>query len=100
MPIAAISQVHASTAGSSSSGQPRSSARETELPDAPTPVTPANAAVHIMQVPSSRVLEAFVLLQRAIGQQSHSEAAPAKASSQFAALADAPAPRPRVNLEA
>jgi hypothetical protein len=100
MPIAAISPVHASAAGSSSSGQPRSSARDAELPDAPTPVTPANAAVHIMRMPTSRVVEAFVLLQRAIGQQSRSEAAPAQASSQFAALADAPPPRPRVNLEA
>jgi hypothetical protein len=102
MPIAPISPVHASAAGSSSSGQPRSSLPAVQLPDAPKPVTPANAAVHLMRVPSSRVLEAFVLLQRAVGQQNRSEAAQALVSSQFAPLAEAPVPRaqPRVDLEA
>jgi hypothetical protein len=41
-----------------------------ELPDAPNPLTTATAAVHIMKVPSSHLLEAFVSLQRALGQQS------------------------------
>lgn len=41
-----------------------------EVPDAPNPVTTATAAVHIMKVPSSHLLEAFVSLQRALGQQS------------------------------
>jgi hypothetical protein len=38
-------------------------------PDVPNPVTTATAAVHIMKVPSSHLLEAFVSLQRALGQQ-------------------------------
>jgi hypothetical protein len=40
-----------------------------ELPDTPNPLTPATAALHIMKVPTSRLLEAFVSLQRAVGQQ-------------------------------
>jgi hypothetical protein len=45
-------------------------APSTELPDAPNPLTTATAAVHIMKVPTSHLLEAFVSLQRALGQQS------------------------------
>jgi hypothetical protein len=41
-----------------------------DVPDAPDPLTTATAAVHIMKVPSSHLLEAFVSLQRALGQQS------------------------------
>jgi hypothetical protein len=40
-----------------------------EVPDEPKPVTTATVAVHIMKVPSSRVLEAFVAMQRALGRQ-------------------------------
>lgn len=40
-----------------------------EMPDEPNPVTTATAAVHIMKVPSSRLLEAFVAMHRALGQQ-------------------------------
>ena len=39
-----------------------------EMPDEPNPVTTATAAVHIMKVPSSRLLEAFVAMHRALGQ--------------------------------
>jgi hypothetical protein len=45
-----------------------------ELPQTPTPLTPATAAVHLMNVPSSRVLEAVVSVQRAMGLQTPREA--------------------------
>jgi hypothetical protein len=40
-----------------------------EMPDEPNPVTTATVAVHIMKVPSSRLLEAFISMHRALGQQ-------------------------------
>jgi hypothetical protein len=46
----------------------RAAAAEVEIPDEPNPVTTATAAVHIMKVPSSRLLEAFVAMSRALGQ--------------------------------
>lgn len=71
-----------------------------ELPDAPRPVTPAAAAVHIMKVPNSRVIEAFVSLQRALGQQVQSQAlAAAPAPTAQRALTE-PAPHPAIDLEA
>lgn len=39
-----------------------------EMPAQPHPVTTTSAAVHIMLVPSARLLEAFVAMQRALGQ--------------------------------
>jgi hypothetical protein len=53
----------------------------------PNPLTTATAAVHIMKVPSSHVLEAFVALQRALGRQSDAAAAPADARGALAGLA-------------
>ena len=44
------------------------------LPPQPTPITTTSAAVHLMQVPSSRLLEAYAALREALGAQS---AAPA-----------------------
>lgn len=55
-----------------------------EMPDQPNPVTTTTAAVHIMSVPSSRLLEAFVAMHRALGQQ----AEPPPADEARAALAD------------
>jgi hypothetical protein len=49
-------------------------AAEVEIPDEPNPVTTATAAVHIMKVPSSRLLEAFVAMSRALGQQGELQA--------------------------
>jgi hypothetical protein len=40
-----------------------------ELPQQPNPVTTTSAAVHLMQVPSSRLLEAYVALREALGRQ-------------------------------
>lgn len=40
-----------------------------ELPPQPNPVTTTSAAVHLMQVPTSRLLEAFAALHRAFGDQ-------------------------------
>lgn len=54
-----------------------------EMPDEPNPVTTATAAVHIMKVPSSRLLEAFVAMHRALGQQSELQS-----GQERAALAD------------
>lgn len=45
-----------------------------DIPDQPNPLTTTTAAVHIMQVPSSRLLEAFVAMHRALGQQSDLQA--------------------------
>lgn len=45
-----------------------------EMPDEPNPVTTATAAVHIMKVPSSRLLEAFAAMSRALGQQGELQA--------------------------
>jgi hypothetical protein len=55
------------------------------LPEAPKPMTPATAAVYIMKVPSSQLLQAFVAVQRALGQQD--QASDADARSSLAALA-------------
>ena len=41
-----------------------------ELPPQPKPVTTASVAVHLMQVPSSRLLEAYAALRQALGEQS------------------------------
>lgn len=69
-----------------------------KLPDAPNPVTPANAAVHIMKVPSSRVIEAFVSLQRALGQQGQVQVArpPQRVQREMTE----PAPPPTIHFEA
>ncbi len=45
-----------------------------EIPDQPNPLTTTTAAVHIMKVPSSRLLEAFVAMHRALGQQTDLQA--------------------------
>jgi hypothetical protein len=61
------------TALATAAGSPAAPAPEAaETPEAPNPLTTATAAVHIMKVPSSHLLEAFVSLQRALGQQSDS----------------------------
>jgi len=53
-------------------GRPPSDATSTpalpEMPAQPNPVTTTSAAVHIMKVPSARLLEAFVAMQRALGE--------------------------------
>jgi hypothetical protein len=96
MSVSAISPVPAAV---SPQARPHASVRHmAELPDAPKPVTPATAAVHIMKVPSSRVIEAFVSLQRALGQQSQ---APLAAQPPIAPRAlTEPAPRPAIDLDA
>ena len=40
-----------------------------EVPPQPSPLTATTAAVHLMQVPSSHLLEAFAALCQAIGDQ-------------------------------
>jgi hypothetical protein len=42
-----------------------------EPPPQPNPVTATSAALHLMQVPSSRLLEAFAALRRALGDQAN-----------------------------
>jgi hypothetical protein len=103
MPIAAVSAAEAGSMRSDTHGRPHTP-YEAKVPDAPKPVTPANAAVHIMQVPSSRVVEAFISLQRAMGQQQQREhkaplpTAPAPLTE--LPTGDAPKPRRRIDLEA
>ena len=45
-------------------------APQLELPPQPSPVTTTSAAMHLMQVPSSRLIEAFAALRRALVDQS------------------------------
>jgi hypothetical protein len=60
-----------------------------ELPLQPNPLTTTSAALHLMQVPSSRLLEAYVALREALGeQQAPAEAAPMDARSELAAFLD------------
>lgn len=60
-----------------------------ELPPQPNPVTATSAAVHLMQVPSSRLLEAYVALRQALGdQQAPAAPMPTDARSDLAAFLD------------
>ncbi len=65
------------------------------MPDMPRPVTPATAAGYLMQVPSSRVMEALASLQRVISQQ-----APAGEAAQRLAKAVTPAAPNELDLQA
>lgn len=47
-----------------------------DLPPQPNPVTTTSAAVHLMQVPTSRLLEAFAALRVALGKASSADDAP------------------------
>jgi hypothetical protein len=60
-------------------------AARADTTDAPDPVTPATVAVHMMKVPSSHLIEAFVAVQRALGRQDHLDGAQAR--SELGALA-------------
>ena len=51
-------------------------AAQPELPPQPNPVTTTSAAVHLMQVPTSRLLEAFAALRVALGKASSADDAP------------------------
>jgi hypothetical protein len=66
--------------------QPAVPAPSPEVLAQPSPLTPTTAAVHIMKVPSSHLLEAFATLQRALGQQSEANA-PSDARTALADLA-------------
>ena len=46
-----------------------------ELPPQPNPLTATSAAVHLMQVPSSRLLEAYTALHQVLSEQSPAPAA-------------------------
>ena len=76
MPITAITPTHAIVLHV---GERRAPTVAAPLPDMPKPVTPATAAGYLMQVPSSRVLEALASLHRVISQQ-----APVHAAKQLA----------------
>ena len=79
MSIITISRPHAPASRAPAAVEPvaraaratnaRPKAVDAEMPQTPKPLTPATAAVHLMNVPSSRVLEAVVLVQRAMGLQ-------------------------------
>jgi len=64
--------VNTETAPAASADMPPAVAVEApqiELPSQPNPVTTTSAALHLMQVPTSRLLEAFAALRRALGEQ-------------------------------
>jgi hypothetical protein len=60
---------------------------EPELPAQPNPVTTTSAALHLMQVPSSRLLEAYTAMMEALVDQADAPAA-ATARSELAAFLD------------
>jgi hypothetical protein len=91
MPITAIQPSHALARPSDR----RLPAVVAALPDMPKPVTPATAGGYLMQVPSSRVLEALASLQRVMSQQ-----APPHAAKQLANAVAPAAAGGRVNLQA
>jgi HPt (histidine-containing phosphotransfer) domain-containing protein len=59
-----------------------------DVPDQPNPVTTATMAVHIMKVPSSHLLAAFVAMQRALMQQGEQQEERVPAPDTRSALAD------------
>lgn len=58
-----------------------------DLPPLPNPLTATSAAVHLMQVPSSRLLEAYTALRQALSEQSPAPAANAGGDDLAAFLA-------------
>lgn len=57
-----------------------------ELPPQPNPLTATSAAVHLMQVPSSRLLEAYTALHQALGAQADAGAEEATTRSGLASF--------------
>jgi hypothetical protein len=92
MPITAIQPTHPVAPRACEGRAPSEAAA---MPDMPKPVTPATAAGFLMQVPSSRVLEALASLQRVMSQQ-----APAQAAKQLAEAVSPAAAGGKVNIEA
>jgi hypothetical protein len=78
----------------------RSPAVLAALPDMPKPVTPATAGVHLMQVPSSRVIEVLASLQRALGQPTPIGPAPDDAAQRLARAVAPAAPAHAVDMQA
>jgi hypothetical protein len=96
--ITAISPTHAVAPRASERRPPAVVAAA--LPDMPKPVTPATAGVHLMQVPSSRVIEVLASLQRALGQQVQVNRASDDTAQRWARAAAPAAPAPAVDLQA
>ena len=92
MPITAINPTHAVAPRA---GERRAPTEAAVMPDMPKPVTPATVAGYLMQVPSSRVLEALASLQRVISQQ-----APADAAKQLAQSVSPATAGGKVNVQA
>ena len=61
-----------------------------EVPPQPRPLTTTTAALHLMQVPSSHLLEAFSALRQALGEQSSASSAATPRSELAAFLARLP----------
>lgn len=91
MSIPPVTPVQAST---SSTHAPLRTPVPSRLPAAPTPVTPAVAAVHIMKVPASRLVEGFASLQTAIDQQARVQASQEHAPVEEYAAVEATRPAP------
>jgi hypothetical protein len=62
------------TAVSASASAAMAVSSEVEMPPQPNPITTNSAALHLMQVPSSRLLEAYVALRKAVGEQASASA--------------------------
>jgi hypothetical protein len=90
-----INAIHPARPVAPRAAEQRQAATAAEMPDMPKPVTPTTAAGYLMQVPSSRVLEALASLQRAMGQQ-----APAGEAAQRLTKAIAPAASNELDLQA
>lgn len=98
MSVAAISSAHTIAPQAT---EHRAPVAVPQLPDMPKPVTPATAAGYLMQVPSSRVLEALASLQRVMSQQAPAAVEGHTDAAQRLAKAVAPAASGvKVDLEA
>ena len=100
MSIAATSPAHAITPRAAEPRPPSATAAVAALPDMPRPVTPATAAGYLMQVPSSRVLEALASLQRVMSQQVPMGPAHAVAAHRLAKAVAPVASASRVDVQA
>ncbi len=98
--MSTITAVSPTAALASRASERRAPAVAAVLPDMPKPLTPATAAVHLMQVPSSRVIEVLASLQRALGQQVQSSQSPDNAAQRLAQAVAPAAPAHAVNVQA
>lgn len=77
------------TAAAVESRPPAEVAESPAVPDLPQPATPISIAVHMAQVPTSHLLEAFVAMQRALGREQDDRSARSGLAALAAQIASA-----------